>query len=133
MHQELTEKLYQDFPELYRGKGKSMKESCMCWGFSHGDGWFMIIYELSADIMDICKRDGIDIPEVMQVKEKFGGLCYYIQGANDAIRERISEARDAASKTCEACGEPGEMRSNNGCVQTLCDEHFKRPVSGGAF
>lgn len=29
-----------------------MTESCMCWGFSHGDGWFDIIWQLSLAIED---------------------------------------------------------------------------------
>lgn len=85
MHQTLTQKLYNEFPELYKGNDKSNQESCMPWGFEHGDGWFMIIYDLSADIMEICRKEGIDTPEVMQVKEKMGSLRYYIHGGNKAI------------------------------------------------
>jgi len=132
MHQELSKKLYDEFPELYRGKDKSMQESCMYWGFSHDDGWFMIIYDLSVDIMTICKRDGIDIPEVKQVKEKFGSLRFYIQGGNDAVRERIAQAEYSASKTCEVCGEPGHLRPG-GYWRTLCDKHFESTVSGGSL
>ncbi len=27
-----------------------MTQTCMCWGFDHGDGWFEIIWQLSLDI-----------------------------------------------------------------------------------
>jgi len=125
MHQALTQKLYDEFPELYRGNGKSIQESCMHWGFAHDDGWFMIIYDLSVDIMDTCRKDNIDTPEVVQVKEKMGGLRYYIHGGNTVIQDLIYRAEDASCKTCEVCGEPGYMR-REGWVRTLCDAHANK-------
>jgi hypothetical protein len=60
--------------------------------------------------------------EVLQVKEKFGGLRIHVKHANDAIRERIEVAQEEAYRTCEVCGQPGRLREGN-WIKTLCDEH----------
>jgi hypothetical protein len=67
--------------------------------------------------------------EVVQVKEKFGGLRFYVRldglrlsHADDAISRRIGAAVEESFHTCEVCGQPGELREN-GLIKTLCDEH----------
>jgi len=125
MHQELEQKLYDDFPELYRGRNKSLKESSMCFGFSCGDGWFQIIYDLSADIMAIVNEEGIAVPEVRQVKEKLGGFCFYLDGVNEKINRRIMQATALSLETCEVCGAPGR-KSSGVWIRTLCDEHASK-------
>ena len=72
MRKELTEKLYNDFPDLYEQRAWSIQESCMPWGFECGDGWYDLIYQLSKDLMATC-----DKVRAVQVKEKFGGLRFY--------------------------------------------------------
>lgn len=60
--------------------------------------------------------------EVLQVKEKFGGLRFYANHVNDAIRERIGTAAKESFHTCEICGQPGKLREV-GLIKTLCGEH----------
>ena len=61
--------------------------------------------------------------EVLQVKEKFGGLRFYVNcRRNEAIRQRIGIAADESFRTCEVCGQPGELREDS-FIKTLCDEH----------
>jgi len=129
MNQELTNKLYKDFPELFRGRGKSMGESAMCFGFDCRDGWFQIIYDLSAEIMTLAEQAGIEAPEMVQVKEKFGGLRYYVDGGNGAIFSCIQKAGDESMDVCEICGNAGKIRQG-GWVQTLCDDHYEDATMG---
>jgi len=125
MHQELEQKLYGDFPELYRGRHRSSRESSMCNGFGCDDGWFQIIYDLSADIMATVKEEGITVPEVTQVKEKLGALRFYPGNSrNEKIHQRISQAEERSLETCESCGAPGRKRTGL-WIRTLCDEHAK--------
>ena len=71
-------------PIIYRHKDLGPKQNLMCFGFECGDGWFQLIYDLSASIEDIAlqlKNDGFPeerLPAVFQVKEKFGGLRFYV-------------------------------------------------------
>lgn len=50
MSPDLQKKLVKRFPILYRGIYKSPSETCMCWGFTCGDGWYNIIWQLSLSI-----------------------------------------------------------------------------------
>jgi len=44
--------------------------------------------------------------EILQVKEKFGGLRIHVNHANDAIRGRIEAAKQESLNICEVCGQP---------------------------
>jgi hypothetical protein len=50
MNAELTQRLVKRFPVLYQDYDSPMSQTCMCWGFDHGDGWFEIIWNLSLAI-----------------------------------------------------------------------------------
>ena len=47
MNKNLTEKLWNNFPLLYKGKNASIKESLIPFGFECGDGWYCLIWKLS--------------------------------------------------------------------------------------
>jgi len=128
MNKELSKKLYDDFPELYRGKDRPLTESLMCFGFECRDGWFQMLYDLSFDLMKISAKDGIERPEVVQVKEKFGGLRYYVDGGNESTEARIDRAEEESERICEVCGKAGQIRTG-GWVQTLCDDHDGRSTA----
>lgn len=122
-----TRELYSMFPLLYRGKIKPCTSSLMCLGFECRDGWYDIILELSHQIHNIFKVACLskdDYPEVFQVKEKFGGLRFYIDPCVDTITDQIYKVVDDAEKksinTCEICGNSGQQRYD-GWVVTLCD------------
>lgn len=46
MREELDKLLCTRYPHLFKNRYKPMTMTCMCWGFSHGDGWFNIIDQL---------------------------------------------------------------------------------------
>ncbi|MGB8478936.1 MAG: hypothetical protein WCE63_08855, partial [Acidobacteriaceae bacterium] len=68
--------------------------------------------------------------KVVQVKEKFGGLRFYVEDANEVIRQRIELAEMESFDTCEVCGKPGRRRSG-GWIQTQCDEHANEEPTVG--
>ena len=117
MNKEHTEYLYKTYPNLYQRHSLSMQETCMCWGFECGDGWFDLIKELSENLEPL----GV-VAE--QVKEKFGTLRFYVGGVPteiaDQVWDAIEEAEQKSETTCELCGAPGELRGT-GWVSTLCD------------
>ena len=89
MKKELQDKLYKAYPELYQQHKLPPRETCMCWGISCGDGWYWLINSLSKYIYDMWtwnyKDKGEECPQAVQVKEKFGGLRFYIQGCNSKL------------------------------------------------
>jgi hypothetical protein len=50
MKQELDALLCERYPRMMVNRDKSMQETCMCWGFECGDGWFNILDQLMGNI-----------------------------------------------------------------------------------
>lgn len=128
----LTEK-YESIIHRHEYKGNIMP-----FWFECGDGWFTIIDELCSDIqhyveqnkrsLDFKKERGELVEDieyeqaevkVVQVKEKFGGLRFYINGGDDYVNGMINFAESMAYKTCERCGLPGKL-NNKGWSRVLC-------------
>jgi hypothetical protein len=62
------------------------------------------------------------VPVAVQVKEKFGGLRFYVQAATDKHYSYISFAESMSYRTCEECGAAGKTYTD-GWHMTLCDIH----------
>lgn len=86
-----------------------------CRTFEIGPGWYGLVKTL---IEKACAAGWNK--QVCQVKEKFGGLRFYINDASEEVHKIISEHETLSYKICEQCGEPGEKRSG-GWIRTLCD------------
>lgn len=125
MNEKNTKKIFKDFPNLYIGKDKSIRESLMPFGFECEDGWFNLIYELSKKITELDPEGKV---EASQVKEKFGGLRFYINGAPREIHDLINKYEKSSYQTCEICGAKGKLRPDLGWVKTLCDKHYKKII-----
>ncbi len=65
-----------------------------------------------------------ELPTITQVKEKFGGLRFYVSSATDEVHNYIDFAESMSFRVCEMCGAPGEPRSD-GWTKTLCDRHHR--------
>ena len=66
--------------------------------------------------------DQTPMPVAVQVKEKFGTLRFYVDGATDAQYNYINFAEIMSGRTCEECGKPGQTY-HMGWYRTLCEEH----------
>ena len=62
------------------------------------------------------------IPRAIQVKEKFGGLRFYMNGGTESHNAFVSFAESMSDRTCEVCGERGKRRGG-GWIRTLCNKH----------
>ena len=87
--------------------------------FGVGDGWIPLVQKLIEEAVE----KGWD-KQICQVKEKFGGLRFYINSASDEVFEIIRKYESLSYETCETCGEKGELRKG-GWLLTLCDKHYK--------
>ncbi len=121
MKNELDERLCAEFPLLYRDRQASMQETCMCWGFP-GDGWFGIIYDLSSKLEPLIEAQAKHGGQARasQVKEKFGGLRFYMDYATKEMLDLCTETENLSYKTCETCGKPGKP-GGGGWIKVLCD------------
>jgi hypothetical protein len=111
-------------------------EGCCFTGFECGEGWFGVLHEL----LDKLERRIAENPDkylkaevpfqIDQIKEKFGGLRFYIAGhpIDEDVWDWIIEAEEKCWNTCEICGKPGEHCSTKSkmWLKTLCSEHAEQ-------
>ncbi len=127
MNEKLDKELCEKYPKIFASRYGDPKDTLMCFGFEHGDGWYRILDNLCANIQSYIdwknkKEHTVDQVVAVQVKEKFGGLRFYYEGGDDEISGMVRMAESWASSTCETCGETGRMRTG-GWIRTLCDTH----------
>lgn len=115
MKNELQSKFYNRF-KFY--KPAQNRQDFFFFGFECGDGWFKLLWKLSEDLQ---KAGFANTGHVLQVKEKLGGLRFYVDGANDEQWKIIEEAEQKSYGICECCGEPGKQY-NMGWIYTVCEK-----------
>lgn len=110
-----TRHLFNRFPKLYSDINV----------FECGDGWYHIINMLSERIYEL---DHKDHARVLQVKEKFGTLRFYLSHGTNKMYKYISVAESMSVMTCETCGWAGKARDNKwtNWIRTLCDECYAK-------
>ena len=126
MRKELDEKLCTRFPSIFRDRHGDYRETCMVWGFSCGDGWFQLIWDLCLELEKVN-------PQVVaqQVKEKFGGLRFYVHSSNMNGYDLITRAEALSFKVCEWCGKEGSNKeSSTGWIRTLCPDCRTKEQAG---
>jgi len=120
MEKKLQNKLYKSYPKIFRQKDLPMSQTAMCWGISCGPGWFWLINQLcSALQFDIDKNNEPQI-EAVQVKEKYGGLRFYTNGATDRQDGMIDLACEMSNSICEECGSTEKVTQSKGWIETRC-------------
>lgn len=121
------------YPVMFEGRKKSMRESCLFFGFEIGKGWYWILADLCEKLDVIYKKTGIYAP-FSQVKEKYGEACFYhgvemksnifqrlyrrlrrrdwygrdekkFRAWSEIIDTLCSEAEELSSYICDSCGE----------------------------
>lgn len=96
----------------------------MCWGFECGNGWYILIDTLCAELQAETERNGAPQVIAKQVKAKFGSLRFY---SNPGLSERQHAMIDFASalsqRTCEICGAPAQRVCAGRDMTTRCEAH----------
>lgn len=111
MNEKLEQSLIREFPGMFE-----LDE-----GFDIADGWYKLVRGLCRDVYPIFKQKNF---KVIQVKEKFGGLRFYIEPGIKEVNDLAWAAEEASFSICEECGEWGKLRFGP-WVKTLCDRHAK--------
>lgn len=88
-------------------------KSCGGW---FGDGWLPITQKMIEDCIELGWNK-----QVCQVKEKFGGGRFYINGASDKIHNRIEQWEEETYKTCENCGSTENVTTTGSWLKTYCN------------
>jgi hypothetical protein len=74
MKQELDELLCKQYPEMMVNRNKGMRETCMCWGFECGDGWFNILNNLMGNIQQHINWRNRQIEVAINYNEKLAKM-----------------------------------------------------------
>jgi hypothetical protein len=130
MKEELQNKLYEKYPKIFAEKDLPMSQTCMCWGINTENGWAWLIDHLCSSLQWMTdnpptdKNGKMEVPQIVasQVKEKFGGLRFYVNGANKEQYAKISFAEALSYHICELCGSTKDIGHTSGWVTTMCKE-----------
>lgn len=110
-----TQDLYDKFPVTMRNVYCSAR---------YGKGWHPVIMELTAKIEAYnADKSGDDVIECHQIKEKFGGLRYYVSWGSEEVERWITEAERKTRDMCEFCGAVPVRATKSGWVKRLCEPH----------
>lgn len=144
------------FEDLSKSYPELMEKSNIGDAIGVGDGWFDIIDALCENIYRPlfsakCKlkaaieypRDDNgaylsacevelniqmeSLPEIVDIKEKFGGLRFYTYNTTERVEDLISFAESMAERTCEVCGSRGRQDNYANWIKTLCETHSRKP------
>ena len=127
--------LCQKYPKIFKSRSNS-EQPLDTWGLECDDGWFDLIDTLCGKIqshIDWRSKNFQDIEQLEelqvvaeQVKEKFGGLRFYVSGGDDTTNAFISFAETMSHKICETCGNPGKQQGDKGWIHAACDPCFEK-------
>lgn len=116
----------EDLRKKYPFLNDVRSNSCYAYfGFECNNGWYDIVDELCGKIQKYIDENSVENLYVAQIKEKFGGLRFYVAGGDSAIHGFIAEAERKSFTTCEMCGEEGKNRDLDGWLMTLCERHYE--------
>lgn len=112
-------------PAVFRGRTRPITESLMAFGCEHGDGWFGIL-DAICEALERFSRPEDQVPEAVQIKEKFGELRFYYDGGDMADYGVTGLAENFSRQICEVTGVPGRLTSSKGYYRTLSAEQAKK-------
>jgi hypothetical protein len=121
MNVELETRLSEVYPSLFRGQDMPVTENLMSFGCECSDGWFNIINAACSLIATHEEHEGRTTFLFTQIKEKYGTLRMYHNGADSFVMGVIAMAEAMSGETCELCGAPGK-RGGVGWITTRCDK-----------
>ena len=88
-------------------------------------GWLALIDELCQALeLHLLSSPSTPQIKVVQVKEKFGELRFYIEGGDQHCQMLIVQARARSLITCEVCGAPGSLIGER-WVSVRCSDHVQ--------
>lgn len=93
------------------------------------EGWrIAFAEEMCKEIHEVLlKTNSVDSYRVLQVKEKYGRLCWYHTFAPDELEPIIDKYKEISKKTCIVCGRPATKIHKN-WIGPLCDECVKKAL-----
>ena len=121
-----TEEIIQKYPKIF--EQYEGNPGMVNW-YGVPKGWLPIIDKLCGAIQSYIDNvtryvDGkpVKTPQVTcaQMKEKFGGLRFYVDGGDDHTDGMIYMAEHLCDNTCQDCGSEQDLGLTQGWISVLC-------------
>lgn len=138
MNKNLQSYLLKKFPKLYTDCEEH--QPFTLFGFECDDGWFRLILWLSRYLQDYIDQQNewakkypdrylpVKQIKVVQVKEKFATLRFYVEGGNERTNAIISFAEYISGFICESTGRTDNIAVNKkGWLKTQYVDGTKNP------
>jgi hypothetical protein len=118
------------YPKLFRQRHLPMTETCMCWGFEVGKGWYKTLDDLCSKIEALCDVCPINI-EFTQIKEKYGsGRFYFDSWHNEDVSDEELPKALSVLKIIDDLISKAENDVNYICAETG-EKYYNKYSSGG--
>ena len=133
------QELFDKYPQLFELALTLESRQPIAWGISCQNGWFQIIDMLCETLETMLnernrRRKMAKLEEsphtlrIVQIKEKFGTMRFYVQGIPSDITTGINSfsavisfAEKMTQTVCELCGSPGTLDETGGWWTTECE------------
>lgn len=105
-----------------------LREECpSCFGewtaeIAIGDGWVPLVRTLCRYLVSMSDGQQPGVVRVLQVKEKFGGLRFYVDAPSEAESLVIGFAQTLSFTICESCGATDTVKVEGAWRKALCSE-----------
>lgn len=88
-------------------------------------GWVPLVLRLAQALYELGWTGGVE-----KIEPVYGSLKFkWINNLSDPWRpwgqQLVEIAEEESRRTCQVCGTAGRLKSDQGELATLCDEHFK--------
>jgi hypothetical protein len=95
MKTELQEQLFKRYPGIFVQRHLPKTETAMCYGINCPDHWYdlidMLCHHIQIYVINYNKNNNDQLKcEATQVKQKFGGLRFYVSNETDYIKGLIN-------------------------------------------
>ena len=109
-------------------ENNELKESFELFGVECDKGWYDIIKPLFDYIEEYNKENPDNEIKVLQVKEKFGELRFYVSHGDETLYKMIDKAENESLKTCEHCGSKDNVIHTDRWIWTVCKNCLQKSV-----
>ena len=103
-----------------------LKSPYELFGVECGEGWKDIIQPLFNYVEEYNKEHQDSSIEILQVKEKWGELFFYVSHEDRKLCDMINDAEAESWKTCECCGSKENIVHTDGWIMTICKDCLKK-------
>jgi hypothetical protein len=142
MNQHLEQSLITNYPDIFKDMYGDEKQTCMAFGIETGNGWYNLIESACFNIQETVDLVNHIHPEIgfvvtaAQIKEKFGGLRFYIdyhgnktdkelQWAYAQIESAIRFAEKKSYYICDNCGDYMKYEKSEGWHYPKCEACYE--------